>query len=112
MGRKLATIRRVENIRPIDGADKIELAKVDGWEVVVKKDEFKVGDMVIYIEVDSLLPEDNPMFEFMRERKFKVKTVKLRNVVSQGIIFPLSILSSVGNLIYDDNKNIIGVEIL
>lgn len=110
--RKLATVRKISNIRPIENADAIELCSVDGWDVVVKKGIHKEGDLAVYIEVDSLLDENNPVFEFMRPRRFQIKTIKIRNVVSQGIVFPLDILSSVGNLIYDDNNNIIGVEIL
>jgi len=89
--RKLATIRRIKELRPIAGADKIECAKVDGWELVVKKGEFNVGDLAIYVEVDSKLPEKIE-FEFMRTRGFKVKTIKLRGQVSQGILFPLTYL--------------------
>lgn len=89
--RKLASIQRVIDIQPIEGADKIEVATILGWKVVVKKGEFKVGDLCVYVEIDSILPEREE-FEFMRERKFKVKTIKLRKQVSQGIAFPLSIL--------------------
>lgn len=110
--RKLATIRRISNIRQIENADAIELCSVDGWDVVVKKGIHKEGDLAVYIEVDSLLDKNNPVFEFMKPRGFKIKTIQIRNVTSQGIVFPLSILSSVGNLIYDDNKNVIGVDIL
>ncbi len=92
MERKLASIQRISAISPIDGADKIEVATVLGWQVVVaKKDEFKAGDLVVYVEVDSILPE-RPEFEFMRDRKFRVRTIKLKGQVSQGICFPMSIL--------------------
>lgn len=84
--RKLATIRRVTSVSPIEGADKIELIHIDGWEVVTKKGEFKENDFCVYIEIDSILPEW-PQFEFMRERKFRVKTIKLRGQISQGICF-------------------------
>ena len=92
MERKLASIQRIESITPIEGAESIEKATVLGWEVVVKKGEFVEGQYCVYCEVDSILP-DRPEFEFMRERKFRVKTIKLRGQVSQGICFPLSILS-------------------
>jgi hypothetical protein len=92
MERKLASIQRITEIRPIENADNIEVAKVLGWECVVKKsDNFKVGDLVVYIEIDSIVP-DRPEFEFLKERKFKVKTIKLRGQVSQGLIMPLNIL--------------------
>ena len=86
--RKLAHIEIIENITPIDGADMIVVAHVLGWECVVKKDEFKVGDKVIYIEVDSIVP-DKPEFEFLRERNFRIRTIKLRGQVSQGLVLPL-----------------------
>lgn len=93
MERKLATIRKISNIRPIIDADNIELAKIDGWQVVIaKKDNFKVGDLCIYCEIDSVLP-DIPVFEFLRSKKFRIKTVKLRGELSQGIVFPISLLS-------------------
>ena len=92
MERKLASVQRIVSLSPIEGADQILKAVVLGWELVVaKKDNFKVGDLVIYCEVDSIMP-DRPAFEFLRERKFRIKTIKLRGQVSQGICFPLSIL--------------------
>jgi len=91
MARNLASIQRITDIQPIDGADRIEVASILGWKVVIKKGEFNIGDKVIYVEIDSVLP-DVPEFEFLRERKFIVKTVKLRGCVSQGLILPTSIL--------------------
>jgi hypothetical protein len=92
--RKLATIQRIASLTPIKDADKIEKATILGWEVVVaKKDGFKVDDLCVYCEIDSILP-DKPEFEFLRERKFRIKTIKLKGQVSQGICFPLSILPS------------------
>lgn len=91
MARQLASIQIINNISPINGADKIELASVLGWNVVIEKGIFSVGSKCIYCEIDSILPE-RPEFEFLRERKFRIKTIKLRGQVSQGICFPLSIL--------------------
>lgn len=105
--RKLASIQVVSAAEPIPNADAIERLKVLGWWVVAKKGEFRVGDCVVYCEIDSLLPE-RPEFEFLRSSSFKqairdgenvlqragfrIKTAKLRGQVSQGICFPLSIL--------------------
>lgn len=75
--RTLASIQRIDALEPIAGADQIEKAKILGWELVVKKNEFKVGDLCIYCEIDSVLPE-KPEFEFLRPRKFRVKTIRLR----------------------------------
>lgn len=86
--RKLATIRRISELLPIENADRIELAIIDGWQCVVKKGEFKVNDLVVYIEIDSVVP-DHEVFEFMRTRKFRVRTIKLRKQISQGLVIPL-----------------------
>jgi RNA ligase (TIGR02306 family) len=101
MERKLATVRKISELRPIDGADKIELAIVDGWQVVVAKDvEHKVGNKVVYCEIDSFLPIRDE-FEFLRKSSYKkmgdqegfrLKTIKLRGQVSQGLILPSGVI--------------------
>lgn len=91
MERKLAHIELIEDIQPIPNADAIVVAQVLGWKCVVKKGEFQIGDKVTYVEVDSILP-DQPEFEFLRDRKFRIKTIKLRGQVSQGLVLPLSSL--------------------
>ena len=107
MERALATIRRIDNIEPIENADMIEVATVGGWKVVItKKDNFKINDLCVYFEIDSLLPECE-LFEFLRESKFRIKTKKLRGVVSQGICFPLQILSKFGYMKYEDDQLIV-----
>jgi hypothetical protein len=110
MSRKLASIQKILNIEPIPGADAIEKATVLGWEcVIAKRDNFKIGDLVVYIEVDSIVPE-KPEFEFLRDRKFRVRTIKLRKQVSQGLVLPLSILPK-GNYNEDDDATeVIGVK--
>ena len=87
--RKLASIQRIKVLEPIANADAIERATVLGWQLVVKKGEFAVGDLCVYCEIDALLPE-RP--EFLRPRKFLIRTVRLRGQISQGICFPLDIL--------------------
>src|SRR6266699_2318808 len=106
--RKLASIQSVNAVEPILNADAIEKIRVLGWWVVVKKGEHQPGDRIVYCEIDSLLPE-RPEFEFLRPSSFKpaqtdatgivtlpsgfrIKTVRLRGQVSQGICFPLSVL--------------------
>lgn len=92
--RALAHVEQIVDIQPIEGADKIEVATVLGWKVVISKaDNFKVGDKVVYIEIDSKVP-DRPEFEFLRDRKFRVRTIRLRGQYSQGLIVPLSILGN------------------
>lgn len=85
---KLASIQKITKITSIEGADAIETATVLGWQVVVKKSEYKVGDLCCYIQIDTVVPE-LPEYEFLRERKFRVRTIKLRKQLSQGLIVPL-----------------------
>ncbi len=84
----LASVEKVLKIEPIEGADFIQKATVIGWELVIKKDEFKVGDLAGYIQIDTVVPEME-QFEFLRERKFRVRTIKLRKQISQGLLVPL-----------------------
>lgn len=83
--RELAYIVAIDEIRPIENYDRVEHARVGGWWVVVKKDQFKVGDLAIYIEVDSKVPEEEP-FMFLEKKKFKVKTQRMCKVLSQGLL--------------------------
>jgi RNA ligase (TIGR02306 family) len=82
MTRKLASIRMIGSISPIEGADNIELAHVDGWQCVVKKGEFIAGQLCVYFEIDSFLP--------IRPEKegFRLRTIKLRGKISQGLAIP------------------------
>lgn len=88
--KNLATIQRIKSLSPIEGADKIELAKMEDleWQVVVQKDLHKIGDLVCYIQIDTICPE-KPWSEFLRDRHFRVCTIKLRKQLSQGLIVPL-----------------------
>lgn len=89
--RQLASIQRILRLEPIPGADAIEKATILGWQVVVKKNEFTIGDLCVYIEIDSVLP-DRKVFAFLKSQHFRIRTVRLRGQVSQGICFPLTIL--------------------
>jgi RNA ligase (TIGR02306 family) len=84
----LATVQTISNIESIEGADLIEKATVLGWEVVVKKGEYKIGDNCVYIQIDTCMPP-LPEYEFLKERKYRVKTIKLKKQISQGLILPL-----------------------
>lgn len=108
--RKLASIQVITDMHPIEGKDRIALATVEGWHVIVTKD-FNVGDLVVYVEIDSVLPE-KPEFEFLRPKKFKIKTMKMGNAISQGICFPLSILPErdTSYKVGEDVTEIIGVK--
>lgn len=95
--RKLASIRRIADIRPIEGADAIVVATIDGWKVVVKKDEFKVGDLAVYLEIDSWVPHELAPFlskgheprEYNGVKGERLRTIKLRGQVSQGLLLSL-----------------------
>ena len=114
MERKLASIQRITKLFPIEGADRIEGAEILGWECVVNKNEFKEGDLCVYFECDSQLPI-HPVFEFMANRHYRVKTAKFKKKISQGLALPLSILSEFTNKDItkfkegQDVTNIIGV---
>lgn len=98
--RKMATVRTIDSVHPIDGADRIERAVVDGWDVVVEKGQWHAGDYCIYMEPDTFLPADDPRYAFLMERGTKqmmvdgklvtghvLRTVRLRGVYSAGILF-------------------------
>lgn len=107
--RKLASVRKISEIRPIPKADAIEVALIDGWECVVRKSEgYKVGDLIVYFEPDSVLPE-KPEFEFLRDKKFRVRVMKLRGQISSGLVCPLSILPNKKWKEGDDVTEVIGV---
>ena len=88
--RKLASIQKISNIEPIEGKDRIVLASIEGWHVIVGKQDFQIGDKCVYIEIDSVLDPRNPVFEQARKRSNRVRTMKLGNIYSEGIAYPLS----------------------
>jgi len=87
----IATIQRVKNVRNHPNGDALDLCNVLGWQVVVKRNEFKENDLCVYVVIDSVLPE-KPEFEFLRNKNFRIKPIRLRKEESAGICFPLSIL--------------------
>ncbi len=96
MTRKLATIRYISSLQPIEGADFIEEAQIDGWHVVVKKGEFKVNDQVVYLEIDSWVPTELAPFlsKGKTPRTFnnvpgeRLRTIRLKGYISQGLALP------------------------
>ena len=98
MKRKLASVQKIKAIKPIEGADRIECVQVLNWECVASKGQFHTGDLVIYFEIDSLLP-DIPAFEFLKGsswsqklNKYKISTHKFRNQISQGLVMSIDTL--------------------
>ena len=105
MSRKLASVQKIKAIKPIEGADRIEIVQVLNWDCVASKGEYQVGDMVIYFEIDSLLP-DIPAFEFLKGsswsqklNKYKIRTHKFRGQISQGLVIPIRQLTEIYNQI-------------
>jgi RNA ligase (TIGR02306 family) len=98
INRKLATIRTVSSKEPIEGADRIELIRVDGWQCIAQKGLYEVGSKVVYCEIDSFLPV-RPEFEWLRKSSFKsttnlgdgfrIRTMKMKGVISQGLLLPI-----------------------
>lgn len=102
--RALAHIEKIEWIKPIEGADNIELVGILGWHCIAKKDEFKVGDLCLYIEIDSKV-QQREEFEFLKNKDYKVKTMKLSKfkdkygqaIISQGLALPITIFEELKN---------------
>lgn len=91
--RKLASVQIINDLKPIEGKDRILQASILGWSLIVGKDDFKIGDKCIYIEPDSILDPDNPVFEPARKRSNRIKTIKMAGIYSQGIAYPLSVFN-------------------
>ena len=107
--RKLVTIERITKIKKHPNADLLEIATIRGWEVIVKKDEFLSGDLCVYCEIDSVLPEREE-FKFLEKTKYRIKTIKIRGVLSQGICFSLNVLETLDNVkVGDDVTEKLGV---
>ena len=118
--RDLASIQSIKDLQPIPGADRIECATVLGWKTVVKKNEFRVGELCVFFEIDSLIPRaDWNEFLIPKEKKnathARIKTVCLRGQESQGLAIPIEVLSEIEPSIADKKENedvteLLGVE--
>lgn len=96
--RRLVTVQRISEIISHPNADRLEIARVLGWKCVVKKDDFKVGDFVLYFEIDSFLPIREE-FAFLEQYKrlhpitnqegYRIKTIRLRGYISQGLVMSI-----------------------
>lgn len=85
-------ITTLDEIKPIEGYDRVEHGRVGGWWCIINKaEEMKVGDKVVYFEVDSKVPETDERFAFLEKRHYKIKTLKMCKVLSQGLIMPISL---------------------
>ena len=85
--RELAYVVKIDKILPIEGAERVEQAVIGGWHIMVRKDQFKVGDYAIYFEIDSKVPQREP-YMFLADKHFKIKTQKYfkGTVISQGLL--------------------------
>ncbi len=112
--RKLASIRRIDAMNPIENADAIECAVVGGWKVVVKRGEFAVGDLAVYCEIDSWIPTEMAPFlskgkeprVFEGVRGERLRTIKLRGQLSQGLLLPLGIGVYDPNAVLDEGTDV------
>lgn len=96
--RALAYIVTIDEIRPIEGYDRVEYARTNGWWCVISKnDNLKVGDKCVYFEVDSKVNAADERFAFLEKRNYKIKTQKMCKVISQGLLMPLSLFPEIGD---------------
>ena len=96
--RALAYVVTIDEIKPIDGYDRVEYARTNGWWVIIgKADELKVGDKCVYFEVDSKVNANDERFAFLEKRNYKIKTQKMCKVISQGLLMPLTLFPELGD---------------
>ena len=104
--RELAYVVTVDAVTSIEGYDRVELAHVGGWTIVVGKGEFHAGDPAIYFEIDSKLPEVEPFInmEFLAKKKYKIKTQKMCKSISQGLLMSAANFGwTIGHVMNEDN---------
>lgn len=96
--RALAYVVAVDEIKPIEGYDRVEYARTNGWWVIISKnDDIKVGDKCVYFEVDSKVNAKDERFTFLEKRNYKIKTQKMCKVISQGLLMPLALFPELGD---------------
>lgn len=108
--RALAYPVEIEEIKPIPNYDRVEHARVSGWWVIVQKNQFEVGDKALYIEADSLVPSNDERFAFLEKKHYKVKTMKMCKVYSQGLLLPISEFPEIANKeIHEDVTKLLNI---
>lgn len=105
---KLASIQPITNIREIPGADRVEAATVLGYQTVIKKGEFRPGDLCVWHEPDTVVAE-RPEYEFLRKQGFRLKVSRFKGQVSQGLALPLAVLPAAQYAIGDDATALTGI---
>lgn len=106
--RKLASVQIIENIEPIPEANVIRVASVLGWKTVVKEGQFNIGDRCVFVEIDSVFPPKPEFVEFLK-RGNRLKTIRLRGQVSQGVCLSMGILPAGVYNVGDDVTEILGI---
>lgn len=97
--RALAYVVTIDEIKPIEGYDRVEYARTNGWWVIIgKQDNLKVGDKCVYFEVDSKVNATDERFAFLEKRHYKIKTQRMCKVISQGLLMPLSLFPEIGDV--------------
>lgn len=101
----------VEEIKPIPNYDRVEHARVGGWWIIVQKNQFNVGDKALYIETDSLVPSNDERFAFLEKKHYKVKTIKMCKVYSQGLLMPIDVFPEIKDKdVHEDVTKILGIK--
>lgn len=96
--RALAYVVTIDEIKPIEGYDRVEYARTNGWWVIIgKNDNLQVGDKCVYFEVDSKVNAEDERFAFLEKRNYKIKTQKMCKVISQGLLMPLSVFPEISD---------------
>ena len=96
--RALAYVVTIDEIKPIEGYDRVEYARTNGWWVIISKnDNLKVGDKCVYFEVDSKVNANDERFAFLEKKNYKIKTQKMCKVISQGLLMPLHLFPEIGD---------------
>lgn len=117
--KNLATIQRIHSVtaHPNPEVERLEVAKIKEWPVVIKKGEFKDGDLVVFITIDTIVPSSNPYFAFLEKQKYKVWNSKFKGAPSQGLVCPLSILpipnpdNIKGIILHEEPKSLEGYDV-
>ena len=101
--RKLASIQRITSVKAHPNADRLDIIQILGWQCVSKRDEFKTNDFCIFFEIDSQIPMKYEWARFLQDKNkpqspARLKTIRLRGEISQGLAVPLCILENLENL--------------
>lgn len=119
MTRKLATIETILNVTPVENSDKLDLVTVRGWKCVTKRGTFSVGDSCVYFEIDSLIPNEQSWSNFLKTTHtnsiglncHRLRTIKLRGQISQGLVIPLKEIFREPPIILDEDvTTLLGIE--